>query len=110
LDGYDEISLTGDFKLISSKREQILSPESIGFSTSKPKEIDGGNTIEQAAQIFMDVLRNEASDARRNAVLVNAGFAIHCAKPKLSIEESIGTAKEAIESGNALKCFKSLIK
>ncbi len=110
LDGYDEISLTGDFKLISAKREQILSPESIGLYTIKPHEIDGGNTIEQAAKIFMDVLNDEASEARKNAVIANAGFAIHCAKPKLSIEESFNMARETIESGNALKCFKSLIK
>ncbi len=110
LDGYDEISLTGEFKLISAKREQILSPEKVGLKTIKAHEIDGGDTIEQAAKIFMDVLKNEASDARKNAVIANAGFAIHCAKPELSIEESFNTARETIESGNALKSFKSLIK
>ena len=110
LDGYDEISLTGEFKVISSKREQIISPESIGLYEIKPHEIDGGNSVEEAARIFMSVLNDEASTARKNVVTANAGFAIHCAKPELSIEDSLEMARASIESGNALKCFKNLVK
>ncbi len=110
LDGYDEISLTGDFKVISKNREQILSPEGINLYTLKPAEIDGGNTVEEAAKIFMKVLKNEASDARRNVVVANAGFAIQCAKPALSLQDSFQMALESIVSGNALQSFKRLIK
>src|SRR5690606_4251657 len=55
-DGYDEISLTGDFKVIGNKGEQYVSLESIGFDKVRANEINGGETIEEATRIFMDVL------------------------------------------------------
>jgi len=110
LDGYDEISLTGKFKLISADKEQILSPEDIHLSTILPHEIYGGDTIQDAAKIFMDVLKNNTTQAHKNVVIANAGFAIHCAKPQLTIADSFQMANESIESGNALNCFKTFIK
>jgi len=110
LDGYDEISLTGKFKLISADKEQILSPTDIHLNTILPHEIYGGDTIQDAAKIFMDILKNSTTPAHKNVVIANAGFAIHCATPKLSIADSFQMATESIESGNALKCFKTLIK
>src|SRR5436190_2750537 len=41
LDGYDEISLTGNFKMISKQREQILSPEEIGFEKLQQEDLSG---------------------------------------------------------------------
>lgn len=110
LDGYDEISLTGDFKVISNKREQILSPEGIQLNTLSPNEIDGGNTVEEAAKIFMSVLKNEMSNAQKQVVIANAGFAIHCAKPALSLQDIFQMADQSIASGKALQSFKRLIK
>ncbi len=109
LDGYDEISLTGDFKLISAEQEQIVSPASINQNIILPHEIDGGNTIEEAAKIFMDVLKDEASQARKRVVAVNAAYAIKCDDPNKSFEESFQLAIESIESGRALMSFKKLI-
>ncbi|PKP32330.1 MAG: anthranilate phosphoribosyltransferase [Bacteroidetes bacterium HGW-Bacteroidetes-17] len=110
LDGYDEISLTGKFKLISADKEQILSPDDLHLNTILPHEIYGGDTIEESAKIFMDVLNNNTTQAHKNVVVANAGFAIHCAKPELSLADSFQMARESIESGNALSCFKTLIK
>lgn len=110
LDGYDEISLTGKFKLISADKEQILGPEDIHLNTILPNEIYGGETIEEAARIFLDVLEDKATLARKNVVIANAGFAIHCAKPELTIADSFQMAAESIESGKALNCFKTLMK
>jgi len=110
LDGYDEISLTNNFKLISAEKEQILSPEDIHLKTIKPHEIVGGNSVAEAAKIFEDVLRDSSTPARKNVVAANAGFAIQCARPELSYEESFQMAIESIESGNALNSFKSLIE
>lgn len=110
LDGYDEISLTGDFKIISKEKEQILSPEGINLYTLSPHEIDGGNTVEEAAKIFIGVLKNKGSDAQKYVVIANAGFAIHCSKPELSLSDSFRLAEESLVSGSALKCFKKLVK
>ena len=110
LDGYDEISLTNDFKLISASREQIVSPSDIHLNNILPHEIDGGNTVEEAAKIFTDVLKNDASSARKNVVAVNAAYAIQCDDPKKTFEDSFQLAIESIESGLALNSFKKLIK
>ncbi|MBU1011907.1 MAG: anthranilate phosphoribosyltransferase [Bacteroidetes bacterium] len=110
LDGYDEISLTGKFKLISADKEQILSPQDIHLNSILPHEIYGGDTIVESSKIFMDVLNNNTTQAHKNVVVANAGFAIHCAKSELPLADSFQMARESIESGNALNCFKTLIK
>lgn len=109
LDGYDEISLTGDFKLISNKREQLLSPESIGFKRYQQEQLSGGATLEDSAKIFTNVLENKATEAQKQVVLANAGLAISCAKPQWSIADAIAAAAESMESGKALMGFKKLI-
>ena len=109
LDGYDEISLTGPFKMITHQGEQLLHPEDLGLHTHQPEALSGGNTIEEAAQIFTRVLNGEGTQAQTEVVLANAGMAIHCGNPALSLTESIAQASNSIESGKALQAFQSLI-
>jgi len=109
LDGYDEISLTGSFKVITQKKEQLFTPETIGFKKLNAKELSGGNSIEDAAKIFTNVLENKASSAQKDVVLANAGMGIWCARPSISKEEALSQAKESLASGSALKVFKQLI-
>ena len=109
LDGYDEISLTSPFKMIGNTKEEIMEPESMGFSTLKQNEIMGGNSIEDAAKTFMNVLNNEATDAQKNVVIANSAMAIHCINPGITIEACIHQASLSIESGEALKSFKKLL-
>ncbi|MFL5730253.1 MAG: anthranilate phosphoribosyltransferase [Cytophagaceae bacterium] len=109
LDGYDEVSLTGPFKMISNKREQIVDPQEIGFNYVKQEQLSGGETIEDSAKIFSNVLNNEASPAQTQAVLANAGLGIFCAKQNISIADAMAEAKESLESKKALKAFKKLV-
>lgn len=109
LDGYDEISLTGDFKVINRQQELILSPEQVGFKRIQEKELYGGNTPEESAAIFDNVVNNTATDAQKNAVVINSAFAIQTIDPSLSIEECIAKASEAIESGKLKDTFKKFI-
>lgn len=109
LDGYDEISLTGDFKVISNKAEQVMSPYNLGLPQLKMEELSGGDTIEDSARIFTNVLEDKATEAQKSAVLANAGLAISVAK-KVSTEEGINQARESIESGKALQSFKKFIE
>ena len=74
LDGYDEISLTGPFKMIGNKKEQILQPEDIGFDKLNPQDLASGSSIEDSAKIFKNVLNNESTKAQKHAVLANAGM------------------------------------
>jgi anthranilate phosphoribosyltransferase len=69
LDGYDEISLTGDFKMISNTGEKLISPESIGMPKVTPASIAGGNTVEESAKIFDNILSGKGTP-EQNAVVI----------------------------------------
>lgn len=107
LDGYDEISLTGDFKVTTNDYEKIFKPKELGFGIAKPEEIVAGANEEEAAAIFDAVLENHALPAQKNIVLANAAFGIQVMENgKKNIEECIAIARESIDSGKALSTFK----
>jgi len=109
LDGYDEISLTIDFKVTSSKIEKVFSTNELGFSVIRPEEIYGGDTKEEACKIFDNVLNNCASESQKNVVLANSAFSISCICPEKSIEECLAEARESLESGKALATLKKYV-
>jgi len=108
LDGYDEVSLTGDFKRITAQSDEILSPGYFGFEKIMPKEIASGGNVEQAAKIFLNILQNKGTKAQTNTVLANAALAIQIMNGK-SMEESLAEAKESLESGKAHQALKTLL-
>ena len=108
LDGYDEISLTGDVKVRTSDSEKLFSPEDLGKKQIAPEALYGGETNEEAAAILLSVLKNEATEAQHDVVAANAGLAIQCIYPNKSIIDCIGEAQESLVSGRALEVFKTL--
>lgn len=110
LDGYDEISLTNEFKVATNENEKMYTPESLGFNRYKEEDLDGGNTPEDAARIFNNVMNNKATAAQKNVVIANAAFAIHVIEPHKSLEECVSMAKESLESGKAYRVLKRFIE
>ncbi|HBG40461.1 MAG TPA: anthranilate phosphoribosyltransferase, partial [Porphyromonadaceae bacterium] len=110
LDGYDEISLTGRFKVVSNKGEQLFRPGDLGFRENKQKELYGGDTPEEAARLFNKVLECEATEAQLNVVLANSAFAIQTIVPDRSIEDCLETARDSLYGKKALKTFKKFIE
>lgn len=110
LDGYDEISLTSDFKVVTSNNEKIYTPESLGFSRCKERDLDGGNTPEEAAKIFDQVLTGNATEAQTACVIANAGFAIQVMEPQKTLEECIALARESLQSKQAYNTFKRFLE
>lgn len=110
LDGYDEISLTDQFKVMTNRYETIYKPSELGFSLARQEELSGGNSPEEAARIFDRVLMNEATRAQTDCVLINASFAIQAMEPDKSIEECVAASRESLESGRALQTFKKFIE
>jgi anthranilate phosphoribosyltransferase len=100
LDGYDEISLTGKTKVISNRAESLFEPAALGVQQITPKEIFGGNTVEEAAEIFVKVITGAGTTAQNNVVCANAGLAIATVK-NCSHQEGFEFAKEALLSGKA---------
>lgn len=109
LEGYDEISLTCDFKTFSADGEKINSIEALGFERLNPSEIVGGSTVAESADIFMKVLNNEATTAQNNVVLANAAVAIRTIHPEKTFADCFYEAEEALLKGSALKSFKTLV-
>lgn len=109
LDGYDEISLTGSFKYFYNDGEQLANPADMGLPQVKYHDIGGGDTVEDSASIFLNILEGKGTQAQNATVIANAGMALYCADQKKDLLHAVARAKEALESGNALKCFKKLV-
>ena len=108
LDGYDEISLTGPFKLRSNDGESLWNPKDIGLNQYPASELHGGDTAVEAATIFQAVLKNEAPLSHHEVVCANAGVAIHTIHPEKSIEDCIAEAKESLLSKRALDTWRKI--
>lgn len=109
LDGYDEISLTGNFKVITKTKESIYSPKDIRLTQCTELDLDGGTTPEYASKIFSDVINNRATKAQTNAVIANSAIAIQTINSDLSIFDCVAQAKESIESGRVKETFKKFL-
>ena len=110
LDGYDEISLTEEFKIATNNYESIYKPSEIGLSVACAEELKGGATAQEAAKIFDNVLEGKATKAQTECVLANAAFAIQAIEQEKSIQECIAIAKESLESGKAYATLKKFIE
>jgi len=110
LDGYDEISLTGNFKVISNTGEKLLEPNDMGFDYVRQEDIFGGNTVQDAAMIFARILKGEGTVQQNNVVIANAAMGLKTIHPEKEISECIQIAEDALISGKANKVFSKLIE
>ena len=110
LDGYDEISLTDVCKITNNGGEFVFTPEQLGFKTIRQEELWGGNTVDEAAKIFINVLDNKGTEAQRNAVVVNAAFAIQTRCPMKTLEQCKAEAADALVNGSAKRAFEKFIE
>ena len=110
LDGYDEVSLTGDFKIITSSGEELLNPESAGQEKHNAVSLHGGATVEQATKIFLQILEGKGTQAQNEVVCTNAGIAIQRFSPQKQLNSCIEEAKEALLSLKAFNNYKSLLQ
>jgi anthranilate phosphoribosyltransferase len=106
LDGYDEVSLTGPTKMITSTQERMLNPTDFGVHLLEQNEIEGGKTIEESAEMFMNIISGKGNEAQNNVVCANAGIAISTVTGCTPLE-GFELAKESLLSGKGLA---SLIK
>lgn len=110
LDGYDEISLTSPFKVVTNDSEKVLDASSLGLTSVRQEDLFGGDTVEEAAKVFDDVLSGKASREKRDCVTANAAFALKTLEPQLSIEDAVAQARESLDSGAALDRFQRFVE
>lgn len=109
LDGYDEISLTGKTKVISNTSEIMFSPEDLDISKIEQNDIYGGNSVKDAAEIFLKVIKGKGTIPQNNVVCANAGLAIATSK-QIKHKEGFDLAKESLLSGKAKQSLDKLIE
>jgi anthranilate phosphoribosyltransferase len=109
LDGYDEISLTNDTKVITNEGEKVKTPEQLGKRMVEPNDIQGGSTVEEAAKIFLKILKGEGTWAQNAVVLANAAMALYCTGNYKTYDDAFNAAIESLESGKAKKSLDKLI-
>lgn len=109
LDGYDEISLTGDTKIINKSGEKIYSAEDLKFKNIEAESIFGGNTKEEAAKIFINILEGKGTEGQNSVVLANAAVALLNTNKYGNYDDCLALANESLESGKALNCLKQLV-
>jgi anthranilate phosphoribosyltransferase len=110
LDGYDEVSLTSDFKYILNGVENIISPEALNYNKLSGSELSGGKSVPDAARLFLSILNGEGNLAQNSVVTANAQMALKCCFPDKSFEECRAMANESLLSGKAMNSFKKLIE
>lgn len=109
LDGYDEISLTNDTKVITNEGEKVMTPEQLGKRMVNASDIYGGSTVEEAARIFVKILKGEGTWAQNAVVLANAAMALQCTGHFKTYDEAYAKAVDSLESGKAHEALKKLI-
>ena len=110
MDGYDEISLTGPTKVVSHNRGVgLVSSLDLGLPDYQEKDLYGGETIDEAKKIFLDILDNKGTPAQQDVVLANSAMAIDCFKEKSDLATSLSEARESLATGKARKALEKLL-
>ncbi len=110
MDGYDEISLTGDTRLESMEGSYMLKPEDLGFEKQEPEGIRGGNDVPSSAKIFINILEGKGTEAQNQVALANAAVALKTVFPEKNLEETLEMAKNSLHGKKALKVLNQLME
>jgi len=108
-DGYDEVSLTSQVKVVAPKAELLLKPEDFNSKFLSAEELKGGSTIHDAAKVFIQVLSGNGTEAQSAVVLANAALAIQCCYPQKELKEAQSMAHDSLFGGRAEQAFKKLM-
>jgi anthranilate phosphoribosyltransferase len=105
LDGYDEISLTGQFKCYTNEGVYNYFPQFLGCLLVDPKDLKGGKSSEENKNIFLKIISGNGTIYQNEVVIVNAAFALELIN-KEDWRSNYNRAKESLESGKAKKSLK----
>jgi len=109
MDGYDEISLTANVKVATNQNDFVLAPADFGMEIIQPKKLFGGDSVEEAAKIFLSVLQGNGTTEQNNAVIANAALGLQIYYPHKTLIECVDMAKESLENKSALAKLKAIL-
>lgn len=109
IDGYDELSLTDDARVYHhTQGEQVYTPQALGEGKINPQDIYGGNTTQEAFDLFMRILSGKGSPAQNQVVIANATLAIQLAKPELSLAQARDLATASLMERKAYDIIQQI--
>ncbi|MRM96592.1 anthranilate phosphoribosyltransferase [Riemerella anatipestifer] len=108
LDGYNEISLTQDTKVFDKNGEYIYSAEELGFKNISEDQIYGGETKEEAATIFLNILDGKGTPEQNAVVLANAAMALYNTKKYGDYQNCFELAKKSLLERKAKDCLNKI--
>jgi len=110
-DGMDEITLTGETAAAEVTPEGVrlftISPDQFGLARCEMSDLRGGDAVANAV-VVRSLLEGEQG-AKRDIVLLNAGFALLASGQCGDVAAGIRMAEEALNSGRALAQLDRLI-
>jgi anthranilate phosphoribosyltransferase len=109
LDGYDEVSLTSDTKIITPTGERIMTPIQLANCLVNPADIFGGDSVEEAATIFLNILNNKGTTEQDSVVISNAALALQLTGKYTDYNDAFAASKESLKSGKAINVLNKLI-
>src|SRR5690554_532623 len=107
--GYDEVSLTGSTRFAGNKKEGYLSPTDFGFKKVKAESLFGGESVKDAAGLFVQILEGNGTEEQNNVVVANAAMGLNLVYPEKSLLECVDMANDALRSGKALQKLKAVV-
>jgi anthranilate phosphoribosyltransferase len=110
MDGYDEISLTADTKVVTNKGEFIKSPIELANLKVSQAALHGGDTVDAAAAIFKNILEGKGTEAQNAVVLANAAMALMVTGKYPQYQDALEAARKSLQSGAAKNALDTLIQ
>lgn len=108
LDGYDEISLTGSWKIVGRSEDKLIAPGDLDLPILDPKELAGGDTVADSAAVFLKILAGKGTDSQNAVVSINAATALGIVEKSSDLKERYQRCLELLKSGAAEKVLFSL--
>jgi anthranilate phosphoribosyltransferase len=110
-DGLDEMSTSAPTHVVevngNAIERYVVTPGDVGIDTATPDAVTGG-TPDANARTTREILDGEPGP-RRDIALLNAGAAIYAAGVADSLREGVDAAREAVDSGAALRTTESYL-
>ncbi len=107
-DGYDEISLTANTMVASNRNQFTLSPSDFGMKKAEPKTLFGGENVDEAARIFVNILKGKGTEEQNNVVTANAAMGLKVYYREKELTECVEIARNSLTSGKALEKLRSI--
>lgn len=113
-DGLDELSLSAQSEIFELNNSMVndattFDPRSLGFRWTELEELKGGDA-QYNANIIRSIMADEATNAQRDVILLNATFGIHASGKVDHLNEAKERAEESLRSGKAMEALDDFIE